>query len=855
MALGVGILALAGLGRAGPDEPRVARAQTLRFVDDDAGCAGRSPCYATIQAAVAAAASGDAIEVAAGRYVEAVLVVDKALWLRGPGAGAAADADDPARHALWSTPIGGPGPALIVDARGAGLENVRLEGFRIRGAGQGLVALVGRRVGDDAGLPPGLPATGADHDIRAVRIEDCDLELAAGAPPAAFAVVGRYLKDVRLKAVRIRSAAGGIALTDAADVRVDGADVGAQTAQALRLVRPTGAVDLVRLTLVATGAAAAELADAERFWLHRSRLEGPGPVLRLVDTGRVPDGTATDLRLGGGPAEGNVLRGPGPALELVNSGPQASSSPDVDARFNDWGAPSEPEIEALILHQPDDARLGRVDHLPALGLPERAAIQVDPVELEANGGAKADLELLLIDAAGRPTVDGGLVLWSTSAGELERRASFVEAEDPPPALTRQGAWTAETDDRFGTYSSSGFLRASAAGARLTWRFDAPALAIRYGQAKADVGSFRLVVDGVPGATIETRGARDAWVERVVLRDLPPGEHEVTLELLSGSLSVDVLFGGDAIRDGSALTRLTAPEDLGDALIRAEVRGMSGMGGPPLTAQSHIYFVAGPPAHIDLRAEPRELASVEAAVLTADLTDDRGRPVRDGTEVRFSTDHGNVDPVAATTSGRATANFVAGTSPGMATILAVSGAVSATARITVNTGSAYSIALTTTRRSLPANSQARAPLRALVRDAAGQPVADGTPVRFASSLGRPDPEVSVTRGGQALSELVAGAEAGTAFVTAAADDLVARLNIDLVPTDLRLTKTVQPQGAVVPGEKITYSLRLVNAGPSNVYDIRLRDPMPAGLVTISHAVGFVPRRPMFENLESDANPRN
>jgi len=54
--------------------------------------------------------------------------------------------------------------------------------------------------------------------------------------------------------------------------------------------------------------------------------------------------------------------------------------------------------------------------------------------------------------------------------------------------------------------------------------------------------------------------------------------------------------------------------------------------------------------------------------------------------------------------------------------------------------------------------------------------------------------------------------------------------------------------VVPGERITFTLRLANVGSGTVYDIHLQDPLPSGLVSPTLRASFVPRGPQLRNVD-------
>gem|GEM_PF-6819548 len=205
-----------------------AHAQTVRYVDDDAGCEGQRPCYQTIQAAVDAAADGDILSIAPGVYTETVIVVDKGLRIEGPGtgtqSGVAASGYVPngaggsgagegivtATEAIWSAPSQGEA-ALTFDARTTDIANSTVTGLAIVSSSVG-IRLVGRRAGDPLPLPPGLPSSTVSTTVSGTVLNDL---VFSGTP---LAIDSRY--SDRLEIERVAASGGGITVTAGNAVRL-----------------------------------------------------------------------------------------------------------------------------------------------------------------------------------------------------------------------------------------------------------------------------------------------------------------------------------------------------------------------------------------------------------------------------------------------------------------------------------------------------------------------------------------------------------------------------------------------------------------------------------------------------------
>ncbi|MCX6028536.1 MAG: hypothetical protein NT169_04435 [Chloroflexi bacterium] len=147
---GIGIAVLLGVGlalalAAGVMGSRTAAAgltpaATVRYVAPGGNCGGASPCYATVQAAVDAAAAGDEIRIAAGIYsgvsarsgITQVVYLDKALNLRGGFTTANWTTPNPAANPT-TLDAQGLGRGLVISGTVTAAPAVTVEGLRITG--------------------------------------------------------------------------------------------------------------------------------------------------------------------------------------------------------------------------------------------------------------------------------------------------------------------------------------------------------------------------------------------------------------------------------------------------------------------------------------------------------------------------------------------------------------------------------------------------------------------------------------------------------------------------------------------------------------------------------------------------
>lgn len=195
-----------------------------------------------------------------------------------------------------------------------------------------------------------------------------------------------------------------------------------------------------------------------------------------------------------------------------------------------------------------------------------------------------------------------------------------------------------------------------------------------------------------------------------------------------------------------------------------------MAAAPATVQSRSSQ-AGPPTLLLLQADALVLPMTNGtAQLTARVRDAQGNPVA-GSVVQFQSDLGNVTPNSATTDANGVANtvFQAIGGAGRALVTATTGELSREAAIQlVNPAtSATSNVLALDFGASQLNPGQEAAISAVLRDAAGQPVA-GELVTLFGSLGEVTPASAMSdANGRITATYRAGQNAGPATITALA----------------------------------------------------------------------------------------
>ncbi len=215
-------------------------------------------------------------------------------------------------------------------------------------------------------------------------------------------------------------------------------------------------------------------------------------------------------------------------------------------------------------------------------------------------------------------------------------------------------------------------------------------------------------------------------------------------------------------EGLAVTTFTAGMTSGSALIEAQAAGF--------TATLPLPVIGpGEPFTVTLTADPAATSVNGAPVrITAQVVDAFGDPVSDGTPLHFTTDLGELSaPTALTDDGEAEVTLTPGTQAGDAHISAQAGNVQGSLTVPILAGPAATLTLSAQPAELSAGYNQIARLTATAADQYGNPVADGTPIQYTTTLGQLAVASVATNGGKAEVNLIGGLIAGQAQVTATA----------------------------------------------------------------------------------------
>lgn len=143
--------------------------------------------------------------------------------------------------------------------------------------------------------------------------------------------------------------------------------------------------------------------------------------------------------------------------------------------------------------------------------------------------------------------------------------------------------------------------------------------------------------------------------------------------------------------------------------------------------------SGEPSSMTLQAAPTTVTEeTGSSTITATVTDSSGDPVPDGTGVSFSSTYGTISAITTTTNGIATATLTFSAGDSSSTVTATSGSVSATVNVTYYIASSPFITIFATDYSPTATNPTT--INAVVTEADGTPVTDGTVVIFVTTNG-------------------------------------------------------------------------------------------------------------------------
>ncbi len=368
------------------------------------------------------------------------------------------------------------------------------------------------------------------------------------------------------------------------------------------------------------------------------------------------------------------------------------------------------------------------------GAPMQMALTAEPGQIVADGVSVSTITALVTDAFGQPITQTIPIAFATTLGQVDPATGWV------------------VDGRAVTYLSgtvSGIASVTAQAASVSAVVTVELLAGPPGVLSLTVTPAVVPVGG--------QSTLAAMVSDSFGNPVADGT-AVSFSATLGSVEPSAVTTVGGVAQSTFLGGWVA----GDGLITAAAGSA--------TDSELISVLPGPPAVVTLEANPPVIQAngTDEAQITAVVEDGYGNAVADGAQVLFSTTRGTLDPLAVpTVQGEAQTTLTAGTIAGVAVVTAACGPAVGTVQVVFAPGPAASLGLTASPSSIPADGESESSIVAVVADAFGNPVADGTLVAFGTSMGSMSPASVPTQGGQAQSVLTSGTQAGIALVSATA----------------------------------------------------------------------------------------
>ena len=297
---------------------------------------------------------------------------------------------------------------------------------------------------------------------------------------------------------------------------------------------------------------------------------------------------------------------------------------------------------------------------------------------------------------------------------------------------------------------------------------------------------------------------------------------VTLETDKGDFA-GLTISSSTTLNGLASVVLSSPNLRGTATITATTDGVVGSGS--------VTFVPGPPGSVAISVDDTTLQLGEYGQFTTtirvEVQDIYGNWVSDGTEVELYASRGDVNPgTPLTHDGFVVTTLYSPSSgpPGWAQIWAQSGgALPEWADVYYDIGPPYQISVAADPAAIDLVGRTSA-ITATVNDIAGNLVADGIGVSFATDLGLVSPVTTTTNLGLATTTLTSETTSGWAKVIARSDSQSGSVDV-LFRSDPPWRVLVTANPVEIPANGVSFSY--VSAYITDSYD----NPVTDGTVAI------------------------
>ncbi len=421
-------------------------------------------------------------------------------------------------------------------------------------------------------------------------------------------------------------------------------------------------------------------------------------------------------------------------------------------------------------------------------------------QLQADGSSSTRITAEVFDRNGNHVPDNTTVSFSTTAGKLSTNT----------ATTSQGIATVRLTSPVN--AGTGTITAAAGGILESVSVTFIAGKVTSLQISADPNN--LTANGQSTSTIKAT-AMDA-------SNNPIPNEDIKFSVNHGSLSNLIVTTNS---NGRATTIYTTPDSVpnnGQAIIRAtSVNNIS--------SSAIITLISVPVGSISLQTTPAEIPADgnSTANIKANVLDTQGNPIKDGTNISFTTTKGSITPgTVSTTNGQSQTILTSSTTPGIAIVKATAGGVSSESNVQF-TSVATKLSLSTSQTRVKTDNSDSAKITATVLNNSNAPIEDIT-VDFQSTGGKISASSAKTNAdGEATIIFSSGTSDKrnqVVTVQASTADLIQTIPIEVYGTSLTLSPERTQLG--IPNKPSdNLKVRVQDAGYIDIYEAIITAEVP------------------------------